>query len=251
VFNKSGSPASLISNQGNHGISASVQLASDMSAAVNAGTLTISGAVFGNGDLTKSGAGTLALTAANSHTGDTVVQAGTLRVYQPSFVDTADLYLSTGAFINLNFTSGPDIIDSFFIDGVSQSAGIWGAVGSDAPFSSEWITGAGRLQVTTFIPPPLAGDFNADGIVDAADYVVWRHNMNSTEADYEAWRTNFGRMAASGTSAATVPEPGSLILVLLTAHYIRRRSPASATSKRASRSPRPPGSARNRSAPCR
>ncbi len=220
VFNKSGSPATLISNEGNHSISASVQLTSDLSAAVNADTLTMSGAVFGNGDLTKSGAGTLALTAANSHTGDTVVQAGTLRVHQPSLADTADLYLSTGAFLHLNFISGSDVIDSLFIDGLSQPAGIWGAVGSGAPFSSARITGAGRLQVTTFIRPPLAGDFNADGVVDAADYVVWRNGLHVTytDADYNIWRTNFGSTSGSGASssaAAAVPEPYSLFLLLL------------------------------------
>jgi autotransporter-associated beta strand protein len=193
---------------------------------VDAGTLTISGAVFGKGDLTKSGAGTLALTAANSHTGDTVVQAGTLRVHQPSFADTADLYLSNGAFINLNFTSGPDVIDSLFIDGLSQPAGIWGAVGSGAPFSSERITGAGRLQVTTFIPRPLAGDFNADGVVDSADYIVWRNSGVGTPTDYSVWRANFGRTAGNGTSSSggvAVPEPSSILLLMLVVSIFARK----------------------------
>jgi autotransporter-associated beta strand protein len=191
-----------------------------LNAAVNAGAFTISSVVSGQGGITKSGAGTLALTGAISYTGDTIVEDGALRIHQPSLADTADLYLSTGAFINLNFTSGPDVIDSLFIDGVSQSAGIWGPVGSDAPFTSPRIVGAGRLQVTTFITPPLAGDFNADGVVDAADYVVWLNGLdvNYTEADYDVWRTNFGRAAGSGASTSTdsaVPEPSSFILLLL------------------------------------
>jgi autotransporter-associated beta strand protein len=219
LFNQSGGPATLTSNQGNHVLSVPVQLASDLSAAINAGTFTINGAVSGNADITKSGAGTLALTGANSYTGNTVVEDGSLRIDQPTLANTADLYLSTGAFINLNFTSGPDVVDSLFIDGVSQPVGIWGPAGSDAPFTSPRIVGLGRLQVTTFIVPPLAGDFNVDGIVDAADSVVWRHGLDVTytQVDYNVWRTNFGRTAggsATTNKASEVPEPSSLILLL-------------------------------------
>ena len=224
---QSGGPATLISNQGNHVISVPVQLNSDMSAAVNAGMLTISGIVSGPGVVTKSGAGTLALTGANSYTGDTVIVEGALRIHHPSLADTADVYLSTGAFLNLNISSGVDVIDSLFIDGVSQPAGIWGANGSGAPFTTPRIVGAGRLQVTTFIPPPLAGDFNADGVVEAADYVVWRNGLDMayTQNDYDAWRTNFGRNAASGSSisAVAVPEPCSLTLILLAVATLMRK----------------------------
>jgi autotransporter-associated beta strand protein len=235
LFNNSASPAMLTSNQGNHTLGAAVQLAGDLDAAINTGTFTISGAISGEGDITKRGAGTLALTGALSYTGDTIVQAGALRINQPSLANTADLYLSTGAFINLSFAGGPDVVDSLFIDGVSQPAGIWGPVGSGAPLTSPRIVGTGRLEVTTFIAPPLAGDFNEDGVVDGADYVVWRNGLDVTyaQADYDVWRTNFGRKVGSGASnnpAATVPEPCSVVLLLLTAHYIRRRSPASATS---------------------
>ena len=41
---------------------------------------------------------------------------------------------------------------------------------------------------------PLAGDYNLNGTVDAADYVVWRKN---TSQSYEAWRTLFGQSALS------------------------------------------------------
>jgi hypothetical protein len=60
----------------------------------------------------------------------------------------------------------------------------------------------------------LPGDYNNDGSVDAADYVVWRKTDNSP-AGYNTWRTNFGRTAGSGSaiSGAAVPEPGSLMLL--------------------------------------
>ena len=37
----------------------------------------------------------------------------------------------------------------------------------------------------------LPGDFDASGVVDAADYVVWR-KVNGTPAGYNLWRSNFG-----------------------------------------------------------
>ena len=118
-----------------------------------------------NGALTKDGAGTLALSGANSYTGDTSVEEGTLSVSSSFLSDAADLYLSTGAILDLSFNGGPDVIDSLFFDGVSQAAGTWGAVGSGAQFTSPLISGTGMLEVSTFIAP-IPGDFDADGDVD-------------------------------------------------------------------------------------
>jgi hypothetical protein len=41
--------------------------------------------------------------------------------------------------------------------------------------------------------PVLPGDYNGDGIVDSADYVVWR-KTDGTAQGYQTWRQNFGRM---------------------------------------------------------
>ena len=60
------------------------------------------------------------------------------------------------------------------------------------------------------------GDYNHDGNVDAADYVVWRKGLGDT---YEGWRTNFGRLSggsgASSDSAsnAGVPEPAAAVML--------------------------------------
>jgi hypothetical protein len=72
----------------------------------------------------------------------------------------------------------------------------------------------------------LLGDYNDDGKVDAADYVVWRKNVANnplpnddgltTQADrFNLWRANFGDMAGSGATAGAVPEPSSAVLVSL------------------------------------
>jgi hypothetical protein len=77
----------------------------------------------------------------------------------------------------------------------------------------------------------VPGDYNGDGVVDAADYTVWRDSLGSTtnlaadgningridEGDFDVWRQHFGQTAPSGTGAAAsaVPEPASRLLWLL------------------------------------
>lgn len=63
----------------------------------------------------------------------------------------------------------------------------------------------------------LDGDFNGDGVVDAADYSVWRDGLGSTYAqdDYDVWKMNFGQVAGIGSSSSlSVPEPTSARLAL-------------------------------------
>jgi hypothetical protein len=80
----------------------------------------------------------------------------------------------------------------------------------------------GTVLYGAFTPPTnpsagIPGDFNQDGKVDAADYVVWR-KTDGMQAEYNLWRANFGRTSGSGSSlgsSAAVPEPGTLGLLLL------------------------------------
>jgi hypothetical protein len=66
------------------------------------------------------------------------------------------------------------------------------------------------------VAPVSDGDFNGDGIVDGADYVVWRKH-DRTPAGYDQWRANFGRTLESPLNfQTTVPEPASLTLLLMT-----------------------------------
>ncbi|HEX5471701.1 MAG TPA: hypothetical protein VFW73_07425 [Lacipirellulaceae bacterium] len=77
---------------------------------------------------------------------------------------------------------------------------------------------------------PMAGDFNADGAVDAADYLLWRKGLGTSYSpnDYELWQSHFGESDTAGSSAAfassadhfdrtgaNVPEPRSLALIVL------------------------------------
>ena len=58
------------------------------------------------------------------------------------------------------------------------------------------------------------GDYNGNGVVDGADYVVWR-KYNTLPLDFNIWRANFGTTNDGGASAglagtSTVAEPSTL-----------------------------------------
>ena len=80
----------------------------------------------------------------------------------------------------------------------------------------------------------VPGDYNGDGVVNAADYTVWRDHLGQnfaltnevaaplgqvTSADYDAWKQRFGNTSGSGAGggavAVGVPEPNTLLLVCL------------------------------------
>jgi GH25 family lysozyme M1 (1,4-beta-N-acetylmuramidase) len=54
---------------------------------------------------------------------------------------------------------------------------------------------------------PLDGDFNRDGFVNTADYVLWRKN-NLGQADYNLWKKNYGT-ALPGFQPVVTPPRGS------------------------------------------
>jgi hypothetical protein len=72
-----------------------------------------------------------------------------------------------------------------------------------------WRDVAGILAID-----PTSGDFNSDGVFDAADYTVWQDNRGDP-TDYRTWKDHFGQSIASGSEADHVPEPTTLLLALL------------------------------------
>lgn len=80
----------------------------------------------------------------------------------------------------------------------------------------------------------LGGDFNLDGMVNLADYTVWRDNLSATSEsslngrgngdgivdilDYKIWKSSFGLDESGLTAAArsnlTVPEPSTYLLLM-------------------------------------
>ena len=83
---------------------------------------------------------------------------------------------------------------------------------------------ASQLYTAGVLSVVLPGDYNGNGIVDTADYTVWRNGLGSiyTQADYDVWKSHFGAVspgnwAGSGAAATSsihtaVPEPSSLVL---------------------------------------
>jgi hypothetical protein len=68
------------------------------------------------------------------------------------------------------------------------------------------------ISAALAVAPFLAGDYNQNGSVDAADYVVWRRNDGS-QAGYNTWRANYGRTPGSSSSTnSAVPEPTAVLL---------------------------------------
>jgi probable HAF family extracellular repeat protein len=108
------------------------------------------------------------------------------------------------------------------------------AISADGKFITGYATNPtggieGWLVNLAASSPTLDGDYNGNGIVDAADYSVWRDHLGQsvtlpndttpgtmTQADYDVWKANFGNHAGSGSGAgAAVPEPTSLTMLVV------------------------------------
>ena len=118
-------------------------------------------------------------------------------------------------------------------------------VSDEWQFSQAFDPDTGMVVLTSLTdarPVSIPGDYNGDGIVDAADYTVWRDTLGQADVglaadgdgsgviddgDYTVWQTNFGAVsfgsgAGSGAAlpsasplSAAVPEPTSLTLAVL------------------------------------
>jgi uncharacterized protein len=121
---------------------------------------------------------------------------------------------------------------------IGLSLQLTGNIDNDPSYSDfTWIgpvlNTAGSVNFSHIIP--AAGDYNQNGIVDAADYTVWRDTLGSTtdlrangdnaaasagkvdQADYVIWKSNFGTHTGSGPGAgsdAAVPEGETLSMLL-------------------------------------
>jgi GH35 family endo-1,4-beta-xylanase len=109
-------------------------------------------------------------------------------------------------------------------------------------YTFELALGKEGLAMDLVIPAPiLLGDYNDDGVVNAADYVVWRNHQGTdavlpndptpgevTELDYDVWVTNYGTTAEGLDDSQAVPEPATATLLTLAAcglAWRRQRSP--------------------------
>jgi hypothetical protein len=86
------------------------------------------------------------------------------------------------------------------------------------------------LGATFGTPAEIIGDYNGNGVVDAADYVVWRGMLGQSgtglaadgdnsgtvdAADFDVWSSRFGNTSGSGVDYdSAIPEPVTRILLL-------------------------------------
>ncbi len=104
----------------------------------------------------------------------------------------------------------------------------------DLKFTDFGPSGNFAYQRSTPAAPPPTGDYNGNGSVDAADYVLWRDTFGQSAApagsgadgnasgtiddpDHEFWKARFGNpvpAVAAGTRSIAVPEPANAGMAL-------------------------------------
>ncbi|MEX1049150.1 MAG: autotransporter-associated beta strand repeat-containing protein [Akkermansiaceae bacterium] len=164
--------------------------------------LLISGVVkqsIPSGNLVKTGAGTLELSAQNTYTGNTTVEAGTLRLRRPKLADTSTLTIGTSAgtpaVLDLP-TSGTDVVAALIIDGASKSAGVYNSSNSGGA-----ITGIGSIEVaaspayltwaatkgldaSSGNDPSPAADSDGDGASNIAEFALNGDPLDGSSIGY-------------------------------------------------------------------
>lgn len=120
------------------------------------------------GSIEKVGNGKLILAGNNSYTGGTTVTGGILSFNQARFADASIVNVAPAATLELTH-SEIDVVGEFQINGVTQAAGIYGAIGSGAPIETARITGTGRIQSTTGPSADPYEDWADDNSLAGAD----------------------------------------------------------------------------------
>jgi autotransporter-associated beta strand protein len=103
-----------------------------------------------DGGLTKLGAGTLTLSGANTYTGNTTINAGTLQLNQsvPVLKTNSTVSIASGAVLNLNNGVVTNSVNTLRTNGVAVANGLYHAGVNLAPF----LAGTGYIQVGSVGP---------------------------------------------------------------------------------------------------
>jgi hypothetical protein len=94
--------------------------------------------------------------------------------------------------------------------------------------------------------PTEQGDYSGNGTVGPEDYDIWKANFGTSfaaadgngngivdAADYTVWRDHLGQSAGAGSFAAVaVPEPNSLMLLVLGAAFTARKKTVAVRERR-------------------
>jgi hypothetical protein len=236
--------ASISVLQGSHEVQTQITLQSNTDASAATGTsVALNGVLNLNGKtLNVSGAGQVNIN--NSVTGlGSIVNGGSLGTggatgLAGDLSSTGMLAIDIGGAVTNSFDSwaitgnatlsGVLAVDT--IGGFTPSSGQSFTVLTAANVSATSLTlGGPDAGLFTLIKNPtslvlqalsagIPGDYNGNGVVDTADYVVWRNggSPDSSQAGYNLWRSRFGNTSGSGSNvgsaAGAVPEPASALI---------------------------------------
>jgi T5SS/PEP-CTERM-associated repeat protein len=136
---------------------------------------------------------------------------------------TGDLVLDGALDVILIDEFTPTAGDSFnILDWFGSLSGAFTAINLPTLAGLTWDTAQIYVDGTLSISaaPGLPGDFNLDGVVDGADYVMWaKGGVPNTTPNYNVWRTNFGRTSGGSGGVANevpaVPEPASAAFIAM------------------------------------
>ncbi|MEX2168346.1 MAG: PEP-CTERM sorting domain-containing protein [Pirellulales bacterium] len=149
---------------------------------------------------------------------------GTVKGTDYDSVDVAGALALSGA-LNVSLIDGfvPQATHTFDLLDWGTLAGVFDAITLPA-LSSELQWDTSQLYTTGALSVSLAGDYNGNGLVDAADYTVWRDGLGGTtytQLHYDQWKQNFGAVspgigAGNGSLSRTaVPEPSGKVLAAI------------------------------------
>ena len=132
--------------------------------------------------------------------------------------------ITTSRTITLIDNRTPDPITGFFEKGTTKNLYEEGEIiplaGFDGTVTISYVGGTGNDVTLSLVA--LLGDYNQDGAVSQADYVVWRKTGINGQQGYNDWRANYGKSAPSfGLSVsgegliAQVPEPSAWMAIVI------------------------------------
>lgn len=235
---------------GTHQLQAPVRIADDTTVTVaasasidfnntvnlNGKALSISGAgvtnlnvgVTGGGTITNSGslgtAGTTPIAANLTSTGKLLFDLGPTNTDFFNITGSATL----SGILDVTLESGFTPVGPYTLLTASGGLNAAGLTLDPSDTGTFHIGIVGNSIVLSLGGSGVNGDYNGNGVVDAADYVVWRNNVGTTNhlpndaiggtigiAQYNLWRSRFGATSGSGNgavAAAAVPEPAMLVI---------------------------------------
>jgi hypothetical protein len=230
-------PGGILAGTGTFVINGALNQLGTIAPGNSTGTLTFSSSITNHGssvlDIEIAGVGDADLLVVNG----TATLAGTLNV---TLIDSGGgpFVPNVGDMFTILTATSP--ITTMFDEPVLPS--------SAGGFDVDWLVHYNALDVTLEVASVTAaglpGDYNQNGVVDAADYTVWRDTLGQMggdlaadgsgatpgvpdgtvdQLDYDLWKSHFGETLdigaaaiGSATAPAAAPEPANISLIGVT-----------------------------------